>query len=70
MEKNAFFFEVLNEMAFFKPNNLRKRLKERLQTFFTAILDELLSRKTKIIFFKGIFQRFKGSIVVPGSKIY
>ena len=60
IEKNAFSFEILKETAFLNPNNLRKRQKERLQTFLTATIDGLLSRQAKIIFFKGIFQRFKG----------
>ena len=60
IEKNAFSFEILKETAFLNPNNLRKRQKERLQTFLTATIDGLLSRQAKIIFFKGIFQRLKG----------
>ena len=60
IEKNAFFFEILKETAFLNPNNLRKRQRERLQTFLTATIDGLLSRQAKIIFFKVIFRRFKG----------
>ena len=69
MEKNALFFKILNKITFLNSNNLRKSQKERLETFFTAILDWLLLRQAKIIFFKGIFWILKGLKLVPGSKI-
>ena len=40
---------------------LQEKEKKRLQTFFPAILDGLLSRQAKMRFFKDIFQRLKGS---------
>ena len=74
MEKNAFFLEILNETPFFITNNKKKqkrdkkRKKDRLHTFFTAILDGLLSRQTNKIFFKGIFQDSNNLTFVPDSK--
>ena len=65
MEKKNFFFKILNEITFLNSNNFRKRQKERLQTLFKAILDGLLSRQAKTIFFKGIFRRFKASKFGP-----
>ena len=44
MEKNLFFLEILCEIAFLNPDNLRKRQKEKATNIFTAILDRLLSR--------------------------
>ena len=47
MEQNAFFFKIINKIAFLNPSNLRKSQKERLQTHFPTILDGLLSRQAK-----------------------
>ena len=66
MKQIAFFFKRLNKIAFLNCNNLRKRQKERLSTFFPAILDRLLSRQAKLRFFKSGFQRFKWSKLGPG----
>ena len=52
MEKNVFFFKILNEMAFLQPTTSERDKKKRLKIFFTAILDRVW--------------RFKGSKLGPG----
>ena len=59
------FFKFLNDITFLNSNNLRKGQKERLQTFFPAILDRLLSRQAKMRFSKGGFQGLKEFKVIP-----
>ena len=74
MESKTIFFLWNFEWEFLNPNNKKKqkrdkkRKKERLHTFFTAILDALLSRQTNTIFFKGIFRDLKNLKLVPGCK--
>ena len=52
MEKNVFFFQNFEWDGIFATHNFRKRQKERLKIFFTAILDRVW--------------RFKGSKLGPG----
>ena len=41
-------------LLFLNPKNLRKKQKERPETFFPAILDGLLPKQAKIMFFKVV----------------
>ena len=61
MKQNAFFLKNFFERYSISEAQLQEKEKKRLQTFFPAILDGLLSRQAKMRFFKDIFQRFKGS---------
>ena len=51
------FFQNFERDSIFEPQQFEKRDKKKwYKPSFTAILDGLLSRQAKIIFFKGIFQ--------------
>ena len=52
---------------FKSPINWERAKRKAAKTFIPAILDGILSRQTKLVFCKGIFQRSKGSKKVGTS---